>query len=304
MPKSKRQVHRIKSVASNTRLTDYAARIFPVLGSRTAVKKAIVAGTLLLNDEQIEEGALVKKGDLLVLKIKVAKRPKFKVDINLPIVFEDDYLLVVNKPAGIAVNGNRNKTVENAVATLVQPSRQADALPHPVAVHRIDVPTKGLVLLAKTKSALIQLSKAFQHNEVKKMYWAVVHGKTLTTAQIDQPIQGKKAVTRFETTKTVPSRIFQHLSLLQLFPVTGRTHQLRIHLKNEGHLIVGDKQYAEGQKTILGKGLFLCAGRLQFTHPVTKEWMDIRLEVPRRFAKLLEREKVRFGKENPRKKRR
>jgi len=295
MAKTNRQAHRIKSVPPNTRLTDYAAKIFPILGSRTAAKKAIAAQTLLVNDQPATEGDFVKKGDVLILKIKTAKKPKVKLAVDLPIVFEDDYLLVVNKPAGIAVNGNRNKTVENAVAAIAKQSNQPDALPSPRAVHRIDVPTKGLVLLAKTKSALIQLSKAFQNNEIQKTYLAVSHGKAQPKGQIDELIQGKKAITNYQTLKVVPSRIFQYLSLIQLQPITGRTHQLRIHLNNLGHLIVGDKEYAARQRTILGKGLFLCAQQLEFVHPITKKSMNLSVEMPRRFQKLLEREGERFG---------
>lgn len=144
MAKSNKQAHRIKSVPPHTRLTDYAAKAFPILGSRTAVKKAIAAGTLLLNDALTEEGALVKKGDVLILKIKAAKKPKITID--LPIIFEDDHLMVINKPAGIAVNGNRNKTVENALIGVAKKSHQVDALPNPVAVHRIDVPDRKSVV--------------------------------------------------------------------------------------------------------------------------------------------------------------
>ena len=172
---------------------------------------------------------------------------------------------------------------------------QADALPRPVAVHRIDVPTKGLVLLAKTKSALIKLSKAFQNNQVQKEYIAIVHGKPSAKGRINQPIDLKEAITDFETIRTVPSRIFQYLSLLRLKPVTGRTHQLRIHLKNQGHFIVGDKMYAEGKKTILGKGLMLCASKLQFEHPINQKRMNLKVEVPAKFTKLLDREEERFG---------
>ena len=292
MAKSSKQAHRIKSVKPNTRLTDYAAQVFPILGSRTAAKKAIAAGTLLVNDELSEEGAFVKKGDVLILKIKAAKKPK--VHIDLPVVFEDDYLIVINKPAGIAVNGNRNKTVENAIISIAKKSYETDALPSPVAVHRIDVPTKGLVLLAKTKSALIQLSKAFQNSQVQKTYWAIVHGKSPAKGRINQPLQGKEAITDFETIKVVPSRIFKHLSLVKLSPVTGRTHQLRIHLKDAGHLIMGDKQYAGRTKTVLGKGLFLAACQLIFTHPVSGQTMDLAIQPPLRFKKFLERERKRF----------
>ncbi len=290
MAKLSKQAHRIKSVKPNTRLTDYAAKIFPILGSRTAAKKAITAEQLLVNDYPASEGDFVKKGDVLILKIRTAKKPKLKFDIDLPIVFEDEYLIVVNKPAGIAVNGNRNKTVENAVIPIFKQSHEPDALPSPRAVHRIDVPTKGLVLLAKTKSALIKLSKAFQNNEVKKTYLAIAHGKTEPEGQIDEPIQGKNAITNYKTLKVVTSKIFQFLSLIELQPVTGRTHQLRIHLNNLGHLIMGDKEYARHKRTILGKGLFLCACQLEFTHPITQESLHITIDPPKRFLKTLDRE--------------
>lgn len=290
MAKTNRQAHRIKSVPPNTRLTDYAAKIFPILGSRTAAKKAIAAQQLLVNDYPASEGDFVKKGDVLILKIRTAKKPKIKFEVDLPIVFEDEYIIVVNKPAGIAVNGNRNKTVENAVIPIFKQSHQVDALPSPRAVHRIDVPTKGLVLLAKTKSALIKLSKAFQNNEVKKTYLAIAHGKTEREGQIQEPIQGKKALTNYRTLKVINSKIFQYLSLVELQPVTGRTHQLRIHLNNLGHLIMGDKEYAAHKRTILGKGLFLCACQLEFTHPITKEPINIKIDPPKRFLKTLDRE--------------
>ena len=292
MAKLNKQAHRVKAVSPNTRLTDYAAKVFPILGSRTAVKKAIAEGTLLVNDELSEENIYVKKGDVLILKIKTTKKPKFQID--LPIIFEDDYLIIINKPAGIAVNGNRNKTVENAIIAIAEKSYEVDALPSPVAVHRIDVPTKGLVILAKTKTALIQLSKAFQNNQIKKTYWAVVHGKPLRKGRIDKALQGKSAITNYETIKVVPSRIFKHLALVKLTPITGRTHQLRIHLKDAGHLIVGDKQYAGRTKTILGKGLFLAACELIFTHPITGKIIDLNIQPPLRFQKLLEREQKRF----------
>lgn len=91
----------------------------------------------------------------------------------------------------------------------------------------------------------------------------------------------------------MPSQVYGHLSLLELQPVTGRTHQLRIHLQQAGHLIVGDKHYAKDKDTILGKGLFLCACRLSFTHPHTGEKVEVRVRPPRRFLKTLDREEGR-----------
>lgn len=283
---------KVKNLKRQTRITDYCEVHFPILGSRSAVKKAILKGLVFLNNRRAKNTDLLKNGDIIKLKKPKSQKVK-KVEIAISIVFEDDYIIVANKPAGIAVNGNRNKTLENAVAGIFKKSSQSDALPQPVAAHRIDVPTKGLVILAKTKRALIQLNKAFQNHQIKKAYVAVVHGKTPENARIEQPIQGKQAITEYERLAVVPSKIFKHLSLLRLSLITGRTHQLRIHLNQQGHLIVGDKEYANGQRTILGKGLFLCSCELSFTHPCLGTPIHLKIDPPARFKRLLEREQLR-----------
>ena len=294
MAKKRKQkwVHRVVDNNRNDSILEYCVGNFPILGSKSAVKKALAGRRLLLNGSVALFSDTVKKGDLLELQGTGVHKAK-KYDISLEVVYEDDFIIIINKPGGIAVNGSRNKTVENALADLNSNNRQPDALPRPQAVHRIDVPTTGLVLLAKTKGALIKLSRAFQENKVKKEYLAVVHGKPPQEGRIDAPLSGKRAITEYETLLTVPSRIFQHLSLVKLLPATGRTHQLRIHFKDQGHFIVGDKLYAEGRKTILGKGLLLCASRLQFIHPIHGEWIDSSIDAPAKFEKIMQREKER-----------
>jgi len=288
-----KQYHRVDFIAQGTSLTDYCKEAFPLLGSKTAVKKAIATGRLLVNGELAQFSTRLKVGDQLELQGSGLPKAR-KFDKDLPVIFEDDYLIVVRKAAGIAVNGTRIKTVENALAGQVRPSSQPDALPRPIAVHRLDVPTKGLVLLAKTKEALMRMSKAFAGGEVRKEYTAVVHGKPPKSGTVDQPVHKKEALTEFDTLRSVPSRVYKHLSLVKLRPITGRTHQLRIHMKQAGHLIVGDKQYAQAQKTILGKGLFLCATKLVFRHPFTDEPLVLTTPPPKRFAKTLDREKKRY----------
>jgi RluA family pseudouridine synthase len=285
--------HKVSKVEKNTGIIGYSAGAFTILGSKSAVKKAITGDRLLLNGKIAKFSDVVKNGDLIELHGTGLQKAK-KYDVDLEIVYEDDFLLVVNKPGGIAVNGNRNKTVENAFADINRNNSQEDALPRPVAVHRIDVPTTGLVMLAKTKTALIKLSKAFQNNEVKKEYLAIVHGKTPAKGVIDEPIQEKTAVTKFETLQVVPSRIFKNLSLVRLQLLTGRTHQLRIHLKEKGHLIVGDKMYADRQKTIQGKGLLLCSCKIQFEHPQTGRMVNVEVDLPAKFERILQREGGRF----------
>lgn len=289
----KRWTYLIENLPKRLPINIVAAQAFPILGSKSAANKAIDGRRLFLNGQPAKIGDLVQNGDKLELKGTGVKKLK-KIDFDLEIVYEDDFLIAINKPSGIAVNGNRNKTVENALADKNYNNKLTDALPHPVAVHRIDVPTIGIVLLAKTKTALIELGKAFQNNNVKKEYVAIVHGKPESKGRISFPIKNKKATTEFETAEVVPSKIFGHLSLVKLFPITGRTHQLRIHMKQEGHLIVGDKFYAEREKTILGKGMMLCARKISFTHPINGERLDLQIRIPKKFKHVMEREKKLF----------
>ncbi len=307
MAKKRKQYwsHIIKELDNKLPINVYAAKAFPILGSKSSANKAISGGRLFYNGQPAQITDWVQVGDHLELRGSGIKNIK-KVDIDVDIVYEDDFVIVVNKPAGIAVNGNANVTIENAVARHNMNNHQPDALPHPVAIHRIDVPTTGIVLLAKTKKALIQLGRAFEKNQIKKEYIAVVHGQVEESGRVEFPIKDKKAVTDFKTELVVPSMIFEHLSLVNLFPVTGRTHQLRIHMKELGHLIVGDKMYSKGQKTILGKGLLLCARRISFRHPETGETMNLQVHYPEKFRKVMQREKVRAKnkKTDKRKKRR
>ena len=288
---------KVKNIQGTIRLTDYCAKNFSILGSRSAAKKAINAGRIFLNNRRSFESDVVSNGDVIILKKPENKPNKIgNIGVEMDIVFQDEYLIVVNKPAGIAVNGNRKKTLENIIATIAKKSSQKDALPQPVAAHRIDVPTKGLVILAKTKSALININKAFQNNKIQKTYIAVVHGALKSVGRIETLINGKSAITLYESISIVPSKVFKNLSMLRLKLITGRTHQLRIHLKEHGHLIVGDKQYANEEKTILGKGLFLCSCELLLNHPITNEKLELKIDPPKRFSRLLDREEARFEK--------
>ena len=293
--RKKKWTHKVESVKGQVDLLAYAAKAFPVLGSKTAVKKAIENGRLFLNGQPAKYGDRVKNGAFLQLSGAGVRQVK-KLALDLEVIHEDDHLIVVNKPSGIAVNGNRNKTVENALSQINQTNKLEDALPRPIAVHRIDVPTSGLVILAKTKRALIRLSKAFQEGEVQKEYAAVVHGAIPEEGTIDLPVNRKSALTHYHKVDQAPSRIFEAVSLVKLRPITGRTHQLRIHLKDIGHLIVGDKMYAEDQKTILGKGLFLVACSLQLDHPVSRQALTLSIPIPPKFKRVLEREAARYGR--------
>jgi len=285
--------HKVSGINQPTRIVDYIGDVFEILGSRSAARKAISAGRVKINSEKVYPSDTIKNGDLISLTgTGIAKAKKF--DFEIEQVYQDDHIIIINKPAGIAVNGNRNKTVENALAGVTSMSKLPDALPRPVAVHRIDVPTKCWVMLAKSKSALISLSNAFENNKIDKEYHAIVHGVPQQSGIIKKPVEGKKSETRYQLDRSVKSRNFTNLSLVRMKPITGRTHQLRIHMASIGHLIVGDRLYAKETTTILGKGLFLCASKIVFEHPETKEMKVVQIKLPNRFARLLEREEARF----------
>ncbi|MDH3650457.1 MAG: RluA family pseudouridine synthase [Saprospiraceae bacterium] len=264
-----------------------------MLGSRSAAKKAVKAGRLFVNGRKATSDDFVEHGDLIELRGGGARDIKPYL-VDLEVVYQDEYMLIINKPGGLAVNGNRYKTVENATARMNLNNPEPDALPRPISVHRIDVPTCGLVILAKTKRAQIKLSKDFQDKKISKKYLAVVHGCPLEQGRISDPIGGKKAITEYRRLNSVRSRLYEHLSLMELMPITGRTHQLRIHLRDLGHLVAGDRMYAADTKTIWGKGLLLCACQLQFDHPITAKKMKIQIEPPPKFKRVMDWEMSRY----------
>lgn len=274
------------------RFNDYALGLFKQLPSRKSVKKAIKKGRLRLNEEQVEGGRYLKVGDQISLLEEVQELPLLELDLEVH--YEDAYLAIVYKPAGIPVSGHQKRTLEMALRYNLQPSKALDALAQPRPTHRLDLPTRGLLLIAKTTKARIAIGQAFTDSRIQKRYQAVVMGCLPKAGNFSQSIGEKTASTDYECLKTVDSLRSGQLSLLNLYPKTGRKHQLRIHLSQAGYPIVGDKQYGLEGKTLLHKGLFLAACGLRFQHPITQEEVDLQLETPYKFAALLEREQRRY----------
>lgn len=278
------------------RLQDYAKSIFyDFIPSTQGIKKAIKKGAILVDDKPGTTGQWVESLQIIKLIDLKESTPKlFK--FSLEVLFEDDHLAVVNKPAGIVVSGNQYKTVHNALPFNLQPSSQKDALPWPLPVHRLDGPTSGLLIVAKTKSARIELGHQFEQKTIQKTYRAIAIGKTPESGIWNTPINGLSARTTFKTLQTFPSLQNEWLSLVELSPHTGRTHQLRIHLSEAGFPIVGDKLYGSEGQILKGKGLFLTAIKLTFTHPANGEQITISIPMPHKFDALIEREQRRWQK--------
>ncbi len=291
--------HKVPFLTTKIRFVDYCIGIFPQLMTKNAVKKAIKRKDLLINNVTATTGHWMCKGDEIKY-IDNGKRIPKPFPLVVPIIYEDEYLVVVNKPSGISVSGNLHRTLENALVGKIQISTQEDATKWAKPVHRLDHATSGLVLFSKTAEAHRKLAKQFENRVIKKEYHAVVMGQfKKDEGIIESPIQHQSAITKYNQIKTVPSLRSKALSLVQLFPETGRTHQLRIHCSENDCPIVGDTIYGKKNNTLLHKGLFLASTGLSFMHPITGKEIKIKIDFPYKFKSLLEREARRWEKFNP-----
>ena len=289
------QSHRVPEDVSQIRFIDYARQIFQLIPSRQGIRKAIKHGEIQIDGKAAEYGRWIQPGMLLELIESERKNPKI-FPLKFDVIYEDEFLAVINKPAGFPVSGNRFKTIENALLDNISVSNEADSLSFPQPVHRLDALTSGLLIVAKTTSARIELGRQFETKEIQKRYLAIVMGKIAKSGTIDSPVEGQEAITEFKLIESIPSLRSGWLSLIDLRPQTGRTHQLRIHLAGIGHPILGDKLYGETHHIFQGKGLFLCALELDFLHPINGEKMNLKIEEPNKFQLHLEREQKRWKK--------
>lgn len=280
----------------NIRFVDYCIDLFPQITTKNAVKKAIKRKEIIHNGKEASTGAYIRKGDTIQLIDRDILPPKEFI-LPIDIVYEDEYLVVVNKPSGIVVSGNQYQTLENAMVNQISISNEKDALKWAKPVHRLDSATSGLLLMSKTMSAHRKLGKMFEEKLIEKEYHALVMGEPeKNSGKLEIPIDEKKSVSNYKVLKTVNSLRSEKISLLKLIPETGRTHQLRIHCAAMGNPIVGDVLYGEKGNTLLHKGLFLAATKLKLNHPILENLVEFRIEIPNKFISLLEREERRFEK--------
>lgn len=276
------------------RIQEYAGTVFEKLQSRSAVKKCIAKKCILINGAIAETSDWIKAGQCIEL-IAPDINPKKVFQLDLEVVFEDDYFAAANKPAGFPTNGNYYKTIENALPYNLKASTQPDALNFPKPVHRLDNPTSGILLVAKTKSAQLHLHKQFEAKKIQKEYHAIVVGKLPKLGIINTDINSQSALTEYATVSQINALQNGHLTLVKLTPKTGRTHQLRIHLSELGYPIVGDKLYAP-KNVMMHKGLFLAATTVSLSHPITLKSITISTPLPKKFESYLNREEKRFLK--------
>ncbi len=293
-----KETHTVPPLPAPIRLLDYATTAFASYPTRTAAKKGLKRGEVQLNTTPADGSRWLSGGEILSLFDLELKSPQ-GYQLKLEVCYKDEHLAVIWKPAGIAVSGNRFKTVENALVEVLPPSKEPDALRWAKPVHRLDRPTTGLLIVARTARAIATLGELFATRQIKKRYHAVAIGALEQEGEIREPIDGKPAHSSYQLLKRVPSLKCQWLSLVKVTLHTGRTHQIRKHFAAIGHPLLGDTIYGEEGLIRRDKGLFLSAVELILPHPITGETLHIHQEHPPKFDSYLQREQRRFTKYNP-----
>jgi len=274
------ETHIVPAIGEKIRLQEYAASIFKTITSRSGIKKAIKREDILIDGEVARTSDWIREAQVIQLRQEKSSEKKiFK--LNLEVIFEDEFLAIVNKPAGFPTSGNYFKTIENALPYNLLPSIEEDALPRPLPVHRLDNPTTGLLLIAKTRHVQIDLNRGFENKKIFKIYLAIVRGKAPDKLIITTEVDKKPAITEVISIRHFKNN-YGNYTLIKAEPKTGRTHQIRIHLSEQGFPIVGDNLYGKDENGDR-KGLFLAATGLNLVHPVKDENLSLELPVPFRF---------------------
>ena len=266
------------------RIEQYARKVIKSIPSNSGIKKAIIKGQIRVNGKTVRTAHRMRDGERLELYKAAGSHPEF--ELNIQVCFEDEEMAVVNKPAGLPTHSHGLKNLINCLTYNLQESKQEDALERPLPVHRLDQQTSGLVLIAKTKKAQLTLDEGLRESKIQKTYLALVHGTIDQEGTIDSPIDGKDSKSSFKRLDTF-KRGGRDYSLIEASPITGRTHQLRIHFSLNDHPIVGDRKYGLDEREIKGRGLMLFAQKLVFNHPTTGEMTVIEAETPKKFMKMM-----------------
>ena len=279
------ETHIAKDLEKPIRFQEYGVGIFKTIPTKSGIKKAIKKELIFIDGIPATTSKYISGGEKIELFESKNSSTFERLELDLEVLFEDDYLAIIYKPAGILVSGNKFVTIANGLAQNLKKSNQVDAV-KPQPIHRLDYPTSGLLLIGKTSSSIQKLGELFKNKKIQKTYFAITIGKMQTHGEINFSFDEKEAFTKYEVLQTEKSERFECLNLVKLLPKTGRKHQLRKHLLAIGNPILGDKLYFLEDKILKGKGLYLHAATLVFSHPFTKEKIVILKELPKKFTKI------------------
>lgn len=263
--------------------------------SRSFLKKGIVEGWVKVNESVVKPNYKLKQKDQITVIIPPPMQPSINPEnIPLDIIFEDQDIIVINKPRGMVVYpapGNYSGTLISAILNHTKDLSVKSGLMRPGIVHRLDKDTSGVMVLAKTDNAHMSISKQLKNREVTKVYQTLVWGQiqednaTITAPIGRHPLKrtemlvtaknSKEAITHFKVLER-----FDEFTLLEVTIETGRTHQIRVHMKYIGHSVVGDPIYSRKKTPFEIKGQALHAYKLGFHHPNTHEYMVFTAPIP------------------------
>ena len=278
-----KRYHTVNHTTTSIRLQDYSMETHLAGWTKSSWKKAIKQGQILVNGAIGTTATWIKDGDQLEF-VSDTKDSIPAYELKIPVLYEDDYLAIVQKPFGLITSGYGMRSLNHCLSFNLQIDQSTGYQPR--AVHRLDQQTGGLILIAKTAVVSQQLTSYFQDRKIGKRYSALVHGTCPEEATVEEQIHGQDAKTKLKRIDSF-SKNGENYSLLSLYPETGRKHQLRIHLQGMGTPIVGDKVYGYSGNAFRGKGLFLWADSLRFQHPILGIEISQELPFPPKFERAL-----------------
>ena len=277
------------------------SKLFPE-HSRSRIQSWIKAGEVEVNNSKYKQRNVVNSGDIIKINTTLKSIDKHQAEhIGLDVIHEDQAIIILNKPAGLVVHpgaGNQKHTLVNA---LLHFDEKLDVLPRAGIIHRLDKDTTGIMIIARTIESYTYLVNELQERNIKRNYKAIICGQLVAGGVIENKIgrhpvhRTKMAVTDKGKLATTHYRIikkFQHYTYLDIQLGTGRTHQIRVHMNNEKHPIIGDPLY--GKNTFIKKGIdaslrefiknfkrqALHAYNIEFTHPISKKIISLKAELP------------------------
>ena len=296
MPERSRLRRTVPSEAAGLRLDRFLAGL-PGVGSRAAAERLLAEGSVLVDGAAAEKSARLAGGEEIELPAPEPPGLPAPEDVGLRIAYEDEHLLVVDKPAGVVVHPSPGHITGTLVHGVLEHGAAGGEEERPGIVHRLDRDTSGLLVVARSEEAHAKLKELVQKRELEREYLALVRGRPRSrTGRIEAPIgrdrrdptrqsldtdRPREAVTHFELVELVDQN-----ALLRVRLETGRTHQIRVHLAAIGLPVIGDPAYGVAEPA-LGRQ-FLHAARLAFTHPFTGVRVDIESPLPPELTRYLE----------------
>ncbi len=285
------QEHEFSVETASLRLDKFVAEKLPEL-SRSRTQKMIASGQITVNDQKAKASFRLSPGEIVRVKIPFTMSPDIvPLEIPIPIIYEDNDLLVVDKPAGLTVHPAPGYTGPTLLNALMPHLDNFEPLhPRPGIVHRLDKDTSGVMVIARQPAALANVAEQFKKRIVQKVYIALVNGKLepesgvieasigrntgdRTRMAISSESRGRQARTRYRVDRYIAGN-----TLIFAMPETGRTHQIRVHLAAIGHPVFGDRVYGQ-QSRLLGRQ-FLHAHKLGFYLPSNNEWRVFESPLP------------------------